>query len=236
VSTRPALIIFCREPVPGNVKTRLARRIGGRAAALLADAFIRDSMAKALRLAPSRLVIAGRARGGVLKSAYFRGLARTFSAEIADQGSGGLGAAMARALQAHASAGGALLIGTDTPTLPLRCMRTLMASLRKAPVVVAPSLDGGYYAIGVRGAIPPVFSAMTWGRAQVFRDTLARLRGARIPYTVGPAWYDVDRFDDLLMLAAHLRLLGARRSGPAAHPCPSTARVMRRLGLLENGR
>jgi uncharacterized protein len=236
VSTRPALIVFCREPVPGTVKTRLARRIGDKPAAAIADAFIRDALVKARRLAPARLVIAGHAQGGALKSAYFRSIAKTFSATIADQGPGGLGAAMARALDAHATPGGALLIGTDTPTLPLGCIRRLMASLREVPVVVAPSLDGGYYAVGVRGAIPPVFSGIRWGRAQVFQETVARLRRARIPYVAGPAWYDVDRFDDLMLLGAHLRLLDAGLSARVAHPCPATARVMRRLGLLGNGR
>jgi glycosyltransferase A (GT-A) superfamily protein (DUF2064 family) len=103
-----------------------------------------------------------------------------------------------------------------------------MALLGRAPVVVAPSLDGGYYAIGVRGAMPPVFSGMRWGRTTVYRDTIARLRRAGFDCRSGPAWYDVDRWEDLLLLAAHLRIL---RRAKAEDPCPATTRVLRRLGL-----
>jgi rSAM/selenodomain-associated transferase 1 len=230
VSAGPSLIVFCREPVAGQVKTRLARRIGDRAAAALADAFIRDTVCKARAIAPGRFAIAASAPGGAARSAYFRRRARESGATIIDQGAGGLGARMARALSAcGAATTGALLVGTDVPTLPPRVLRGLMTSLRRAPVVAAPSLDGGYYAIGVRGPMPPVFSAIRFGGAGVFRETMARLGRARISCRSGPAWYDVDRWDDLLVLSAHLRIL-ARRG--ADNCCPATARVLRRLGLL----
>jgi uncharacterized protein len=229
MSAGPALIVFCREPVAGKVKTRLARQIGDRAAAALADAFIRDTVEKAHAIASARVVIAASAPGGAARSAYFRRLARKFGATIIDQGAGGLGARMARALVTCGGSRGALLLGTDVPTLPPRILRGLVASLRKAPVVVAPSLDGGYYAIGVRGPIPPVFSGIRWGGAGVYRQTIARLRRARIAWVAGPAWYDVDRWDDLAMLSAHLRMLAR---GGRDSPCPATTQLLRRLGLL----
>jgi uncharacterized protein len=230
VSTGPSLVVFCREPVAGQVKTRLARRIGEGVATALADAFIRDTVEKARAIAPARLVIAGSADGGAVRSAYFRRLARKSGATLIDQGGGGLGARMARALGAcGAATSGSLLVGTDVPALPPRVLRGLMASLRKAPVVVAPSLDGGYYAIGVRGPMPPVFSGIRFGGAGAFRETLARLRSAGIPYLAGPAWYDVDRWDDLAVLSAHLGIL-ARRGAESC--CPATTRLLRRLGLL----
>ncbi len=234
MSERPSLVVFCREPVAGQVKTRLARRIGASAAAALADAFVRDTLQKARAIAPARLTIAASAPGGAARSAYFRRLARESCATLLDQGAGSLGARMARALSASGAATtGALLVGTDVPTLPPRVLRGLMSLLRKAPVVVAPSLDGGYYAIGVRGPMPPIFSGIRFGGAGVLRETLARLEAAGIPYLGGPAWYDVDRWDDLAVLSAHLGIL-ARRG--ADNSCPATARLLRRLGLLSGGR
>jgi rSAM/selenodomain-associated transferase 1 len=230
VSAGPSLVVFCREPLAGQVKTRLARRIGDGAAAALADAFIRDSIEKARAIAPARLSIAASAPGGAACSVYFRRLARRTGATLVDQGAGGLGARMARALSlSGAATTGALLIGTDVPTLSLGILRGLLTSLRRAPVVVAPSLDGGYYAIGVRGPMPPVFSGIRFGGAGVFGETLARLRNAGIPYLAGPAWYDVDRWDDLAVVSAHLGILGRRE---AEDRCPATARLLRRLGLL----
>jgi uncharacterized protein len=230
VSAGPTLVVFCREPVAGQAKKRLARRIGDRAAAALADAFIRDTVEKARAIAPERLAIAASAPGGAAGSAYFRRLARKSGATLLDQGGGGLGARMARALSAcGAATTGALILGTDVPTLPSGVLRRLMSSLRTVPVVLAPSLDGGYYAIGVRGPMPPVFSGIRFGGAGVFRETVARLRHARISYLAGPAWYDIDRWDDLAMLSAHLEMLARRGVDDS---CPATARLLRRLGLL----
>jgi uncharacterized protein len=231
----PTLIVFCREPIPHRTKTRLMTRLSADAAAALADAFIRDALAKAVRVRQSRIVIAASAPHGARGSEYFRRLGRRFGAELFDQGSGSLGRRMARALEPFGS-GGALLVGTDTPSLPADLLARSIAALRRARVVVAPSLDGGYYAVGVRGAMPPIFSAMRWGRADVLETTLRRLNRARIRFALGPAWYDVDRWSDVMLLAAHLRLMGRARGSRNASPCPATFAMLRRLGVLGDDR
>jgi uncharacterized protein len=232
--SRPALIVFCREPIAHQSKTRLIGAMTPTAAAALSDAFIRDALAKAVSLRPSRVVIAASALGGAERSKYFRRLARQFDAELVDQGNGSLGRRMARALEPFSS-NGALLIGTDTPSLPAALLRASLEALRRNRIVIAPSLDGGYYAVGVRGAMPPIFTAIRWGTGGVFDSTVQRLKRAGIPYALGPAWYDVDRWPDVLLLAAHLRLLArSRRTGVS--PCPATESVLIRLGLLSHAR
>jgi rSAM/selenodomain-associated transferase 1 len=252
--------VFCREPLPGRTKTRLIPRLGGAGAAELAGAFITDALAKCRALRPGRIVIAASAPAGAQRSAYFRRLARRFGAELVDQGVGSLGARMAHALAPYGQ-DGAVLLGTDTPTLPSRLLARSVALLRRAPVVLAPSFDGGYYLVGVRGAMPDIFRGIAWGRAGVLDETLARLRRRRVSYALGPGWYDVDRWSDVALLAAHLELMsarqlsarqalpkarrrrggalasnGSRAANPSVIPCPATARVLRRLGLLPTGR
>jgi uncharacterized protein len=223
--SRPALIVFCREPVAHQAKTRLIGAMTPAAAAALSDAFIRDALAKAVAVRPSSIVIAASAPNGLEHSKYFQRIARRFGADLIDQGEGSLGMRMARALQ-PLSSDGALLVGTDTPSLPTELLAASLDALRRNRLVIAPSLDGGYYALGVRGAIPPIFTGIRWGSASVFDSTVKRLNRASIPYVLGPAWYDVDRWPDVLLLAAHLRLL--RRTSP----CPATESVLKRLGLL----
>jgi uncharacterized protein len=224
----PALIVFCREPLPGEVKTRLVGHFSRAQAAALADAFIADALAKAASLRPSKLVITARAGGDATRSPYFRTLARRYRAEVVDQGSGSLGQRMARALALFA-AEGALLIGTDTPSVPREILARCLTMAQRRRVVIAPSLDGGYWAVGVRGAMPPIFSGIRWGGGGVFAATIYRLRAAQVSYTLGPAWYDVDRWSDVMLLGAHLARLGGTR-GP--HPCPATATLLQRLGVL----
>jgi len=202
--------------------------------AALSDAFIRDALAKAVSIRPSRIVIAASAAGGADRSKYFKRLARRYDAELIDQRNGSLGRRMARALAPFSSIG-ALLIGTDTPSLPAALLAASVEALRRNRIVIAPSLDGGYYAVGVRGAMPPIFTGIRWGSVNVFDSTIARLKRAGIPYALGPAWYDVDRWPDVLLLAAHLRMLTqSRRTGSSV--CPATESVLARLGLLRNDR
>ncbi len=234
-ASRPALIVFCREPVAHQAKTRLIRAMTPAAAAALSDAFIRDALAKTVSIGPSRIVIAASATGGVARSKYFRRLARRFGAELIDQGDGSLGKRMARALEPFSSSG-ALLIGTDTPSLPIPLLAASFEALRRSRVLIAPSLDGGYYAIGVRGAMPPIFTAIRWGSGGVFDSTVKRLERAGIRYALGPAWYDVDRWDDVMLLAAHLRMLARARRRGGASPCPATEAVLEQLGVLGHDR
>ena len=232
--SRPALIVFCREPIPHLTKTRLIGKLTADAAARLADAFIVDALGKAGSVRASRVVIAASAPEGAANSKYFRRLARRFRTELIDQGRGSLGARMSRALEPFASSG-ALLIGTDTPSLPASLLEKSIGALARSRVVIAPSLDGGYYAIGVRGAMPPIFTAIRWGSGDVLDATIRRLQRARIRYALGPAWYDVDRWSDVMLLAAHRYLQrGERRA--SASPCPATDAVLKQLGLLSDPR
>lgn len=233
--TRAALIIFCREPIAHQAKTRLIGTITASAAAALSDAFIRDALSKAVAVRPSLIVIAASTQDGVLHSKYFRRLEARFGAELIDQGKGSLGQRMARALEPYSSSG-ALLIGTDTPSLPAELLTISLHALARNRVVIAPSLDGGYYAIGVRGVMPPIFSGIRWGTSGVFESTVMRLKRARIPYKLGPAWYDVDRWSDVMLLAAHLRLLARARPARRSSPCPVSESLLKRLGLLRHHR
>lgn len=227
---QPALIVFCREPVAGKTKTRLLSHLSPRDAAALAGAFIDDTLAKASQVCPTRLIIAGTAESPVLRSSYFRRQARRFGADLVDQGSGSLGARMARTLEPFTSDSGALLIGTDVPSLPITALRQLYLRIRQRRVVLGPSLDGGYYAVGVRGALPPIFSGIRWSSAGVFDETIAHLKRAGRSAAVGPVWHDVDRWPDVLLLCSYLSILKNEAGNP--HPCPATASVLRRLGLL----
>jgi rSAM/selenodomain-associated transferase 1 len=227
-SRLPTIIVFTREPVPGSTKTRLAARLGACNAASLADAFTRDALEKVheLRLP---LVIAGSTSGSLSDNRYFGLLARRFGATLVDQGLGTLGTRMARVLTPFAP-DGVLLIGTDTPSLPSSALRRAVSLVRHHHVVLGPSLDGGYYLIGIHGAVPDVFRGIRWGGAMVLQQTVERLVRFGIRPALAPTWYDVDRWSDVILLAEHLRRV-SQRGGVR---CSATARVLARLGVLQS--
>jgi len=231
---RMTVIIFAREPIPGQTKTRLIPAIGKDNAAALADAFNRDALAKAKRLAPAELVIAGSAPGGAKRSRYFKNLAHEFGAWVVEQGTGHLGARMAAAMRPFTNAGGAMLMGTDTPSLPVRLLVKNADLFEEHPLVIAPTLDGGYYLVALRGKLPDIFKPMSWGGPDVLAKTLKRSRDASEPYCLGPWWYDVDRPIDLQFLISHLKHRLRTFGGQAMalgtpHPCPATFAVLKRI-------
>jgi rSAM/selenodomain-associated transferase 1 len=204
----------------------LIAALGQRGAADLAEAFVSDALAKARSLNSRGLVLAGtssdRSRPRILER-----LARKFGARWIDQGAGSLGQRMERVLGEFRN--GALLIGTDTPSLPRSLLRRSIILLSKTNVLLGPSLDGGYYLIGIRESLPDIFRAIRWGGSRVLEQTINRLRRDNTKYLIGPAWYDIDRPDDLFLLVEHLRLERTRRR---ADPCPATSAVLKRLGYM----
>ncbi len=233
---RSDAIIFAREPILGRAKTRLIPVLGAKNAAALADAFIRDALRKARGLEPRQIVIAGDAPGGAARSRYFRRLSREFGARLVDQGTGDLGARMARVLGMVKGTYGAILFGTDTPSIPAAMLKQSADLLERFAVVIAPALDGGYYLLGVREELPDIFTDIRWGSESVMRETLRQLRAGDADYALGRWWYDVDRAGDLTVLCRHLEgRAGAAfaRALPLGRevPCPTTAALLARLGL-----
>jgi hypothetical protein len=242
-----ALVVFARAPVPGQVKTRLFRGqgvpspplpmppVGPEEAAALHRAFVADVLrcgAAAGLFSRRRLYVAGDPDHPFLREA-----AAASGFLLRPQGEGDLGQRMHAALVAELAAGAAaaVLIATDSPTLPPELLRQAGASLRAAApgpaVVIGPAADGGYYLIGVTRPCPSLFieDPIAWGTNQVLPATLARLarlRAEGAAVELLPFFYDVDTPADLLLLRSHLALL-------PEDAAPHTLRALRELGLTQ---
>lgn len=96
----------------------------------------------------------------------------------------------------------AILIGTDSPTMPARRISRAAALLRSHEMVLGPAVDGGYYLIGLtrrgfRKGGHGLFSRIRWGSPSVFRRTRAIAERLRIKSAVLAEWYDIDTAADL---------------------------------------
>ncbi len=83
--------------------------------------------------------------------------------------------------------------------------------LKKIPIVIGPTFDGGYYLIGLSGLNDDIFDGIKWGTSRVFDQTLTRIKSLDTQVYVLPPWYDVDTSEDLEFLRTHL--LAMRMSG-----------------------
>jgi hypothetical protein len=207
----PSLGVFVRHPLPGQVKTRLAATVGPELAARLYHAFVADTLDALRDVAARRYVCLTPADPPARH--WCAALAKN-DYTIWPQPAGLLGDRMqaffADVLQSPAEC--AVIVGSDSPTLPKQRVQQALDLLEETDAVLGPATDGGYYLLGLRGQVWPVFSGIAWGGSMVLRQTVERLRHCGARCAVLPVWYDVDTIDDLRFLGAHLealRLAGA---------------------------
>jgi rSAM/selenodomain-associated transferase 1 len=199
--------VFAKRPTPGAVKTRLAAESSPGWAAAVAAAFLQDTLARLATVAARRVL----AFSPPDSCPYFADLVRG-EFDLAPQSDGDLGARMSAFFRTQLAGGAAavVLVGTDSPSLPLALVEQAFDELRGADLVLGPAADGGYYLIGCARWLPAAFEGVAWGGPRVLLETVARLpEGVRL--AVLPPWYDVDTLADWLALRGHLAAL--RRAG-----------------------
>jgi rSAM/selenodomain-associated transferase 1 len=192
----PTLLIFARYPRPGRVKSRLAARLGEDWAFRIYRAMLLDSADRfgSLPADQRRLFLSdcSEEEGREL-------ISQTIPSQgfvLGIQRGADLGERLINGLHdcGHC-AGGVLILGADSPTVPLSYLRDAAQEMETAPIVVGPALDGGYYLLGMKRVRTDLFEGIDWGSTRVLEQTLSRLR--RDEYALLPRWSDVDTVHDL---------------------------------------
>lgn len=204
-SASNALLVFCRAPRLGQVKTRLAQAKGAPFALEIYRAMLRDCFDLGRGLAPQTATIATFTPADAFDA--LGGLSALWDGPHLAQRGEDLGARMLNAL-ADARAQGferCAIIGSDAPDLPLKTLRAAFDLLGANQVVIAPSADGGFVLIGASCALPDaIFADIAWSRNDVCARLMGNLRALELSYALLPAWHDVDEADDLEALRARL--------------------------------
>src|SRR6266571_2865142 len=189
---RPAIILFAKAPLAGNVKTRLQESLGADATLALHEAFVLDMLDKLLTLSDFADI--------ELHTDIQTDVWRRPQVTLGEQSAGDLGLKMLHALSAGLARGRerVCIVGSDAPTLPAAHLRTLLAS--PADVALGPCEDGGYYALSCRRTHPEMFRGVEWSSAATLAQTEEAVRRCGLSVERGPGWYDVDLPEDLLRL------------------------------------
>lgn len=200
VSSDDLLILMARYPTPGKVKTRLAAEIGARAATRhyrqwlrqFAREFARAPFAVQWRFTPAR--------------SPFRRLVPCPAATYRPQPAGDLGDRLAR-IVADAFAEGyrrVVVVGTDCPLMTRAVVSRAFRLLRRYPVVVQPTDDGGYALIGL-GKPLNLFHSIAWSTDRVLMQTRQRLHQLGVQWAELPRTFDIDTAADLKRWHAYCR-------------------------------
>ncbi|HEX4946223.1 MAG TPA: TIGR04282 family arsenosugar biosynthesis glycosyltransferase, partial [Blastocatellia bacterium] len=117
-----------------------------------------------------------------------------------------------------------IVLGADTPTLPMEAISEAFEQLiEPKAVVLGPTTDGGYYLIGLRQAQPELFAEIAWGSEAVLRQTQARAQEIGASLILLSEWSDVDTPQDLERLQQQI--------AAGAVTAPRTAKFLRKCAL-----
>ena len=199
--------VFAKNPVPNQVKTRLIPTFSPEQAAIIYTAFLTDTCETLTKLPDADLIIAYTPTAAQSDLRALIGKDAIYIPQIGRD----LGKRLTAATQwaAEQTYTKILLVGSDSPTLPLSYISQAIKLLDSRDIVIGPSTDGGYYLIGfsvenVSRTVPFIFEGIAWSTFDVFQQTLARIRSLKVDLALLPPWYDVDTAEDLAFLYAHL--------------------------------
>lgn len=199
------LIVFVRLPVPGEVKTRLAKSIGPVAAADFYRAFAEWVFSHTASPVPGiwrRWACFTPRTGLQALQAWLR--ERNPIDHLLPQAPGDLGVRMMAATGAafHAKASRVVVIGTDCLEVDQDVIESAFEALDDNDLVLGPAHDGGYYLLGLSLPNPKIFSNIPWGTDQVMAATRARAEELGLSIHELPRRHDIDCMADLAHLPA----------------------------------
>ncbi|MDQ6982475.1 MAG: TIGR04282 family arsenosugar biosynthesis glycosyltransferase [Mariprofundus sp.] len=183
------VIVMCKAPVPGAVKTRLMSRYSAAQAAQWHATMATTVIERAKRLFNDVVIAADDP-----KHDFFTG----FGLPVTIQAEGDLGDRMNRQIGlAFADAASAvLLLGTDSPHMPESRLVAATHALEHADVVLGPVEDGGYDLVAMNRPLS-VFSGVVWSSDQVLHKTLENILHQGLTVEQLGIGFDVDFPDDI---------------------------------------
>lgn len=189
--TNTAVIVFIKNPELGKVKTRLAKSVG-------------DDKALAIYMQlmeHTRLQMLG--VEGVERYVFYSSfvdedddwLPIDFKAKL--QVEGDLGDKIKAAFrEVFEVVDQAIIIGSDCAQLDSSHIQSAVDQLEKHDVVIGPTLDGGYYLLGMNGNYETLFEDINWSTETVLQETINKANQQTISVKLIDKLSDIDYIED----------------------------------------
>ena len=187
------LIIFAKFPEKGRCKTRLAKSVGDEAALKIYRSLLDHTLAVARSIPCVKVLMADPPEHAEDGADWAPGMDAYLP-----QASGDLGARLAAAF-AQSFAKGArkvIVIGCDCPQISKDTVISSFTALEAAEAVLGPTVDGGYYLLGLKEVRPSLFQNIPWSTDRVFLETVNILKFQTLSYISLEDFSDVDTLED----------------------------------------
>lgn len=187
------LLIFVKNPIQGEVKTRIAATAGTQAALFIYQALLHHTHQITLPLPYRKQVFYSRFIPAT--DEWTNGYEKYL------QTGNHLGERMSHAFEQafNSATNNALIIGSDCLQLTTLHIKNAVQMLRNgADVVIGPAADGGYYLLGMNGFYPSLLQGIAWSTEKVLQQTLHRAAALALTVQLLPTLSDVDTYEDWL--------------------------------------
>lgn len=188
-----ALIIFTKNPVHGQVKTRLAAAIGKDMALSIYRRMLLYTNTITSDLPVSKLLYYSDA---IATQDHWSD--QIYSKKL--QRGAGLGQRMENAFHDtfELNYQRVVIIGTDCPGLTPGIITTAFYNLGNSDVVIGPAKDGGYYLLGMNKMHGELFRGIKWSSETVLQETLSACVNLNLRTYLLEELSDIDTEEDLL--------------------------------------
>lgn len=189
---RASLIIFVKNPIEGNVKTRIAKTTGHAKATEIYRELLQYTRSVTENLpaeAYHKTVYYG---DFINENDLWNGWSKAL------QSDGDLGTRMKQAFreQFENGAGSVVIIGSDCLVLQARHLEEAFQALQTHDVVIGPSTDGGYYLLGMSSLHEVLFDEMPWSQPTLMEKTTTALQSKNLSCHLLEPLTDIDEWAD----------------------------------------
>jgi len=198
--TQNALIIFVKNLIDGQVKTRLAATLSNEEAMDIYKQLLQKVHLTVESFETDKIIFYS---DFIADDIWENNL---FQKEI--QEGNDLGERMKNAFKSLFTGGyeKIVIIGTDCPDIDETILKDAFVKLENHDIVIGPATDGGYYLLGMKKEHPYLFQNIGWSTEVVLKQTIDRCDIHQVSYFLLPELSDIDEEKDLIHFESLLLL------------------------------
>lgn len=196
------IILLMKYPEKGKVKTRLASMIGDSLSLRLYISFVKDTIAIikkskidfVISLDPFSKKNSLSSRFKIKQKKIIKQRGQSLDQKIINS--------FKYVIDHDPNKEKIIIIGSDSPDLPISYISSSFKILSKKDVVIGPSKDGGFYLIGIKRRVfeEKIFKNIPWSTEDVTSRVSQNLDSMNLSYGHLPQWSDIDTSADLISL------------------------------------
>nr|WP_307775887.1 TIGR04282 family arsenosugar biosynthesis glycosyltransferase [uncultured Cetobacterium sp.] len=194
-----ALVVMTRIPVPKKTKTRLMTILTPEECAEIHTAFLKDIIETGSQLKDTDFYLFYGDEGPL---DLIKDLIKDDMTTLPQEGEN-LGEKMRNIFSELFNKGyeKIVLMGADIPEVSERDLQNAFDMLTTKDLVFGPTLDGGYYLVGMKKLYEVIFDPeIKWGTPEVFQETLEVIKKSGIEVNLIKTHEDIDTKEDLKAL------------------------------------